>query len=333
MVTSRAQGKSECTVRVEAEVGGAYGRLADNMPGLEGMSPTGASSPAAHERTAGPGWRARLELGFVARQGRTVLSERASRGPLVVQRPFTPEGPEFPHVYILHPPGGIVGGDRLSLRVNVGPGAAALCTTPAAGKFYRSAGAESRLRQDFTVGGTLEWLPQETILFENAVARQETIVRLSSGAKYMGWDITCAGRPASGEVFDEGLFTQVLRLVLSGCIVLNERMVLGRSPLRRALYGWQSRPVWGTFICVGPGAGELATEARKLLGADTNAAISALPLPPDPASGGLGGDRLLVARYLGDSVEEARDSFEALRGLLRPRVFAREAVRPAIWNT
>ena len=78
------------------------------------------------------GWRAELSLGFTAepvvdgpRDGApaaplTRLTTRAHRGPLVVQRPFYPEGPGVPHVYLLHPPGGIVGGDSLRVEVSVG---------------------------------------------------------------------------------------------------------------------------------------------------------------------------------------------------------------------
>jgi len=78
------------------------------------------------------GWHAALELGFAAASGATRLARRKHRGPLVVQRPFLPEGPGVAHVYVLHPPGGLVGGDELTLDVEVDAGAHALVTTPAA---------------------------------------------------------------------------------------------------------------------------------------------------------------------------------------------------------
>src|SRR5205085_6360717 len=89
-----------------------------------------------------PGWQAELRLRFNCdapgplRPGRTRLVERQHRGPLVVQRPFYPEGDPC-HVYLVHPPGGVVGGDALRIDATVDPGAHALITTPAATKFYR----------------------------------------------------------------------------------------------------------------------------------------------------------------------------------------------------
>src|SRR5262245_44590058 len=93
------------------------------------------------------GWRAELDLEFAARDGKTVLARRRHLGPLVVQRPFHPEGGVC-HLYLIHPPGGIVGGDHLSCRIAVAPAAQALLTTPAATKFYRSAGATAVQQQE-----------------------------------------------------------------------------------------------------------------------------------------------------------------------------------------
>src|SRR6187551_1093438 len=123
-------------------------------------------------RPAHSSWQARLELGFRATAGRTVLAHRRHIGPLMVQRPFYPEG-GICHVYLLHPPGGIVGGDSLELQVDAGQGSHALITTPAATKFYR-AGPHPRavLRQNLLVkDAVLEWLPQEAIVFDGAKVR------------------------------------------------------------------------------------------------------------------------------------------------------------------
>ena len=129
-----------------------------------------ADSSAPQEEV---GWHAELELGFVQREARTVLSHRHHQGPLRVQRPFYPEGGVC-HVYIVHPPGGVVGGDRLELRVACGEGTHVLLTTPAAGKFYRSGERPQRQRISFDLhGSTLEWLPQETIYYPGATVRQQ----------------------------------------------------------------------------------------------------------------------------------------------------------------
>src|SRR5690606_30424398 len=113
------------------------------------------------------GWRAELALRFELRGPRTVLAGRRHYGPLRVQRPFYPEGAPC-HTYVLHPPGGVVGGDRLHMDIRLEPGSHALLTMPGATKFYRSAGATSLLQQHFHVGedAVLEWLPQDNILFQ-----------------------------------------------------------------------------------------------------------------------------------------------------------------------
>jgi urease accessory protein len=119
------------------------------------------SSLSAPASTGPAGWQARLELGLAQWAGRTVLAHKRHFGPLTVQRPFYPEGGPC-HIYLLHPPGGVVGGDRLEIAVEVGEGAHALITTPGATKFYRSAGPRAHQIQHLSVagGGVLEWFPQ-----------------------------------------------------------------------------------------------------------------------------------------------------------------------------
>src|SRR5512137_547009 len=123
----------------------------------------------AGEYPVGKGWRAELVLGFRWQDGRTVLATRRHIGPLTVQRPFYPEG-DVCHVYVLHPPGGVVAGDCLTIAINAEADSAALVTTPAAGKFYRSDGKLARQQVSLTVAANaaLEWLPQETIIYEGA---------------------------------------------------------------------------------------------------------------------------------------------------------------------
>src|SRR5687768_1752083 len=141
------------------------------------------------EQSPVEGWRAQLHLTFARSATRTCIVERQHRGPLLVQRPFYPEGAVC-HAYIIHPPGGVVGGDELQLQVDIRNEAHALLTTPAAAKFYRSDGRTARqdqiLRADDT---TLEWLPQESIFFPQANVRSTTRIELRSRAKFIGWEI------------------------------------------------------------------------------------------------------------------------------------------------
>jgi len=132
------------------------------------------------EPLATTGWKAELALGFERRGAKSVLAARRHDGPLALQKPLYPEGEGVCHAIVLHPPGGIAGGDELEIAARVGEGAHALLTTPGAGKWYRSAGAWARQSLGFEVarGACLEWLPQETIVFDGALAGMRSEVRL-----------------------------------------------------------------------------------------------------------------------------------------------------------
>jgi len=259
-------------------------------------------------------WTASLALGFQFRNGKTVLGSRRAEGPLAVQKALYPEGSEVCHAIVVHPPGGIAGGDELTLSVHAARGGAALLTTPGAGKWYRSAGPRAKQTLSFDVAGSLEWLPRETIVFDGALAELDCEVRLATGARYTGWDIVCLGRSGSGERFTRGKLGLRASVFRDGKLLWLERGVLdGGGRILASPAGLAGRTVFGTFIAT--------LEASDLLPACRNiAATTQLP-------------GLLVARYLGDSTEEAFEKFSALWKLLRPAVMQREAVPPRIWST
>ena len=260
------------------------------------------------------GWAAHLTLGFGRDGARTVLVKREAAGPLVVQKPLYPEGEEVCHAIVVHPPGGIAGGDQLSLEVN-GEGHAVL-TTPGAAKWYRSAGPWARQKLAFEVGGTLEWLPRETIVFDGALAELACEVRLTGAARYIGWEIVCLGRTGSGERFSRGTLRVDTRIARDGKLLWMERGEIdGGSALMRSPVGLAGKSVFGSLI-----AAEPAFEASIVNRCRDMAATTVLP-------------GLLIARYLGDSTEEAFDRFRALWALLRPEVAGRSAVEPRIWKT
>lgn len=271
------------------------------------------------------GWRARLDLEFESRSGRSVLMRRRHYGPLRVQRPFYPEGDEVCHVYVLHPPGGVVGGDELDITVDVNPVAAALLTTPAAGKFYRSDGRLARQRQGLRVaaGASLEWLPQETIVFAGASAALATHVELQGDARFMGWEILCLGRPGAGESFEHGSVSQAWEIRCDGRPVLIERAVYdGEGAALGAPWGLAGRPVCGSLVCVGDYTG-LVDEMR---GATAALNIEGLFSVTQLAA-------VLVCRYLGRHSDEARRCFARVWEILRPVFLRRAACAPRIWAT
>ncbi len=267
------------------------------------------------------GWRAGLALGFRAAGRRTVLAERRRYGPLAVQRPFYPEGAVC-HVYLLHPPGGMVGGDSLDIRLSLGEGAQALLTTPGAAKFYRSNGSLARQSQHFTVadGASLEWLPQENIFFPGTEARLDTSIALSGDARLAWWELHCLGRPVIGEAFDRGRIDSALSIERDGVPLVAERLRLDPGN-RRRLALTAGLPVVGSLLFSHATATELET-CRALLAQTASGQAAATLL-----------DDILVLRYLGDSTETARRLFTAVWQRLRPALLGRSPEAPRIWAT
>ena len=269
-------------------------------------------------------WHARLRLDFAAGADRTILAHREQRGPLAVQRPFYPEGSPC-HVYVLHPPGGLVGGDRLEIAVRVGEGAQALITTPGAAKLYRSIGptAEQVQLLQVAAGGSLEWLPQENILFPGARARLRTELDLDPGAAFMGWEVHSLGRPAIGERFESGRVDLGLRVRRSGVPLLLDRLRLADGQGLDGASGLRGYPVTGTLAACPAGPEDLeAVRSRADLGSDSDLSWGVTLL----------GD-LMVVRCLARGSEPVHRHFRSVWSILRPRLLGRPACPPRIWAT
>ncbi|WP_414729420.1 urease accessory protein UreD [Zhongshania aliphaticivorans] len=277
-------------------------------------------------------WPAAIELGLRASINRTDLVRILHKGPLRVQRPFYPEG-DCCHVYLLHPPGGIVAGDTLRVAVSLDAGAQALLTTPSAGKVYRSDLAKTAQSQgvsaDVADGACLEWLPQETIVFEGAEAELSNHFALQGNARLCAWDIVVLGRRASGEGFAQGRCLQKIDIRRDGKPLLVERTEwLGGSAMLDAPWGMAGASVSGSFfatmICDQAMMDQLRDGLTEL--AEQNAWLA--------AEWGLSQKRdIFLARYLGDSPEQCRKGFAWLWAQLRPQFNGREACPPRIWNT
>src|SRR6476620_955182 len=188
-------------------------RLLEPAPAADALAP-------AHDH-----WRAALSLGFADDGGTTRLVERSHFGPLRVQKPLYPEHPSVCHAIVVHPPGGVVGGDQLAIAASVGANAHAFVTTPGAAKWYRANGNRSRqaLKLQVGAGAALEWLPQETIFFNGADVSLDTEVNMEADASFITADILCFGRTASGERFNHGRVAQRMQVRRGGKMVWFEQ--------------------------------------------------------------------------------------------------------------
>lgn len=272
-----------------------------------------------------PSWHAELELGYARDADTTRPVMRRHKGPLRVQKHLYAEGPQVCQHIIVHPPGGIAGGDRLDIDVNLGENAWAQLTSPGAAKWYRAAGpAYQQLNIRVEAGATLEWLPQETIVYSAAQAELVSNIELIGDGQLLYWDIVALGRPASGERFDLGHFQAELNIRRDGELLWHERQrVIGGDGLLDSPIGLDGYPVFATLLLSADIAPELLEQCREL------AANNKLQLRGDLSQ--LPG--MLVARCLAREALHARAWLIQLWQLLRPAVLGREAVPPRIWNT
>ncbi|WP_240618364.1 urease accessory protein UreD [Halomonas heilongjiangensis] len=299
--------------------------FAPAMPHALTRSP--GAEESGHRFDAGRRWSASLELAFDDRGGVTRMTRARHRGPLRVQRPFYPEGDVGAcHVYLLHPPGGLVSGDALTISARVGSGAQALLTTPAANKLYKAdshgVAWSQQARLEVADGAVLEWLPQETIAFDGSRGEQRTAIALSGAARCLGWEVLALGRPASRLPYVSGRIDQHFRLTRDGKPLWLERQPLDPAhPRFIGRWGQGGATVQATLWAVG-----LPDETAAI--ASLREAIEASPRWAVTVRHGV-----LLLRYLGHERNEAWALCEAAWKVLRPRLVGREACVPRIWRT
>ncbi len=271
-------------------------------------------------------WLGRLDLRFDRRDARSYLGFRQHTGPLVMQKTLHPEGTEVCHGVLVHPPGGVAGGDHLQLNVEVAADAKALITTPGAGKWYKANRHQARQDLQFNVGAaaSLEWLPQENIVFDGADVHWQADITLAEGAVFAGWDIVCLGRQARQENWQTGGLAQRLSIKRAGHLQwLEQTKLTPAHPLMQSLIGLDGCKVMGTFVVVaGQVPEDLLAKCREVISMETEAIIGVSALP-----------EVFVARYVGNVSQAAKQYFEAIWQQLRPWYLNRPAVRPRIWNT
>ncbi|MES2071849.1 MAG: urease accessory protein UreD [Pseudomonadota bacterium] len=292
------------------------------------LSPDSIQEASATAKTH---WQASLRLGFSLDQGTTRLTERLHSGPLRVQKPLYPEGGQTCHAIIIHPPGGVVGGDQLSILARLDPGSHALLTTPGAAKWYRSNGYTSRQEVQLEVGAgaKLEWLPQETIFFDDARVALHQTIHLAPDACYIGGDILCFGRTAFGETYTAGRIMQHSEIRRAGKLIWFEQGSLaGGSASMHSPLALAGKSVCATLIASGN-----SLSAAQLSALREQSRLLLQDREPDAQAGASQLKSLLVARYLGNSSEIARHWMYSMWQHLRPVMIGMQAAAPRIWNT
>lgn len=268
--------------------------------------------------TSSKHWNARLDISLEKGPDRTIV-RRNHTGPLAIQRPYYPEGMPA-HVYLLHPPGGVVAHDNLQINVSCEAGSHGLVSTPGATKFYRSDSGLARAFQSIKCNrGSLEWFPQENIFFNGCLAQLQTRLNLSGASSLAWWEINCFGRPQGKAPFETGSVENTMELTIDSNLVLRDRLVVNEDHPVSTSCGLRGNNVVGTLLLT-PLHAEAIESARSIL-MDKDA-FSATTF-----------NSVLIIRYLGDSSEEAKSGFIKVWSGLRRSLNGTTAMMPRIWAT
>ncbi len=284
-------------------------------------------------------WLASLALQLGHSAYGTQLTKTKRCGPLTIQKAFYPEGRDCAHLYLLHPPAGIVSGDELHISIDVQQNAHTLVTTPGANRFYRartdlSIGdpKQTQMTQiSLEAGAKCEHFPLETLVYNQANGVNNVEVRLHASSVYCGWDMTCLGLPSSNENFTGGRFTQLNTLYRDDILIYHDKILIEpESNIQHHAAGLAGNTVFGTFLAYAP-SDQVSNEQRAQLIAQLRAVIeehnaSSLVSITDIR-------QLLVMRYLGHQAHQCKHLFIELWKLVRPAYIEKQGVQPRIWFT
>ena len=272
-------------------------------------------------------WIARIDLKFKMERDKTSMVRSRHLGPLRTQRPFYPEGKRLCQVILLHPPGGIAGGDDLEISLEVHEHAQAQITTPGATKWYKCDGGNKSKQKLFLKvcsGAHLEWVPQDNIIFNGANVDNVQSVFLEKGSSFLFWDIVDLGAMSSERSFQAGCFKSRLDVFLEGDLLFAERTLIeGNSNYLKSVANLYGKKCFGLLVSVAnQPINSVLWEKIKIFSAeDEFCGVSQIS------------DMALVARWMGNCPEVGRNWFYKLWQIIRPWYSGRDAQRPRIWQT
>lgn len=272
-------------------------------------------------------WLAQLALDYTQRQHRTTVHFQHD-GPLRILKSLYPEGDGICHNVLVHPPGGLVGGDTLDIQVQVGPGAHALVTTPGATRFYRSEGpvAVQRTRLQLHPGARLEWLPLEALAYSACHACNRLELEVAPGAQLIAWDLTALGLPHADAPFVEGQFTQ--HQCWPGHWLEHGVLRADDAALMEGPVGLAGQRCMGSLLLASGTALDRSTRERLL-----EATWALLDAHPHGTWCGVTApnDHMLVLRGLAPVVEPLMALWQQVRALWRSLLWDLPGTAPRIW--
>ena len=273
-------------------------------------------------------WHARLQLDYTVENARTV-ARYEHNGPLRILQSLYPEGDGICHNVLVHPPGGLVGGDTLDIASTVGPGAHGLVTTPGATRFYRSTGPLALQRSHLTLaeGARLEWLPLEALCYSACNAENHLTLNLAPGAECMGWDVTALGLPHADQPFVQGRFVQHLTVpglwLERGVIDAADERLL-QSPLGLAGQRCMASMFFAAGTALERNRRDAALDAARAV-MDAHPTLTATAGATSPNA------QMVVVRVLAPQVEPAMKLLKAVRMAWRKEMWTLQGEAPRIW--
>jgi urease accessory protein len=273
-------------------------------------------------------WHAQLDIDYRQEAARTVARHIHS-GPLRILQSLYPEGDAVCHNVLVHPPGGLVGGDTLDISVQCHPGSHALITTPGATRFYRSDGplALQRTAIHMAAESRLEWLPLEALCYSACQAENRLTLQLEPGAELLGWDVTALGLPNAQQPFDHGRYCQHIEMprvwLERGVIDASDQRLLN-SPAGLAGMRCMASIFFATGSSLDRQRKQRALDCARELLAQNALAGSAGASSPN--------GQVMVVRVLAPLVEPAMDVLRQLRNAWRKELWCMDPVSPRIWS-
>ena len=274
-------------------------------------------------------WPATLKLDYRT-EGQRTVARHQHEGPLRVLQSLYPEDMGVCHNVLVHPPGGLVGGDTLDITVSAGHNTHGLVTTPGATRFYRSEGplALQSTRINLTDNARLEWLPLEAICYNQCHAENRLTLNLAPQAEFMGWDVTALGLPGANQPFEQGQFRQHLELPgvwLERGLIRADDLRLMNGPLGLA----GQRCLASLFFI----SGRRLDRARRDQGLDLARSLIATHALRSTSGVTCPDGQVMVVRCLAPVVEPAMDLLRAVWIAWRQHFWHMPATQPRIWST
>lgn len=273
------------------------------------------------------GWTARLQLDYRLAQGRTVC-QSLHEGPLRVLQALYPEGDAVCHHVLVHPPGGLVAGDIVGVHAVLGQGSHAFITTPGATRFYRSNGpvAVQRLRAELGPQARLEWLPLETIAYNQCQAESHLVFALQEGAELMAWDVLALGLPHAHQPFEQGRYLQ--HLEVEGVWMDRGAIDALDHDLMNGPLGLDGHRCLGTLVLAADQAlSAQRVEAGLARAREATASMSGLMVGVTLAH-----PRVMVARVLSAQTEPCRAALQAVWAVWRESQWAMKPQPSRMWR-